>query len=469
MRLIGYIRVSQVRGRGGDTFISPDVQRERIQAHAAAGGHVVVEWIEDLDQPGSRDDRPGFQRALEAVERSEADGIAVAKLNRFSRNVTGAARALERLEKVGGVLLAADLGMDTSTPTGKLMRNVILALGEFELDLIRESWATATEKAIGRGVYISGQVPVGYRRGDDGRLVIEPHGAEAVRLIFRSRGADRSWRTICEELDRDYPQDGKTWTAQRLQWIVRNRVYLGEAKQGKITNPDAHEPIIDRVTWEAARPNGKRREWRGAPRLLSGIARCGSCGQVLRRDYTRSDYPRYACSGRRAGNGVCTHPVTIGAERLDAHVQEQFLGQLARSEPAVLDATLAQDDLAEAVLALEQAEAELAAYRSTNLVTVLGVEAFEHGIRERADTVAVASAKVAELRRAQPAVPLDANLVEEWPSLTIEERRMTLACVITSVQVFPASGRGARRPVSERVRIVHLDDTECPPAVAIAN
>src|SRR5262249_11541052 len=140
MRLIGYIRVSQVRGRDGESFISPDVQRERIEAQAKAGGHVLVDVVEDLDQPGSRDDRPGFQRALAAVERGEADGIAGAKLNRFSRNVTGAARALERLEKAGGVLLAADLGLDTSTPTGKLMRNVIFALGEFELDIVRESW-----------------------------------------------------------------------------------------------------------------------------------------------------------------------------------------------------------------------------------------------------------------------------------------------------------------------------------------
>src|SRR5262245_37697065 len=95
MRLIAYIRVSQVRGRQGETFISTEVQREHIEAQARAGKHTVIDWIEDLDQPGSKDDRPGFQRALEAVEAGEADGIAVAKLNRFSRNVAGAAKALE--------------------------------------------------------------------------------------------------------------------------------------------------------------------------------------------------------------------------------------------------------------------------------------------------------------------------------------------------------------------------------------
>jgi DNA invertase Pin-like site-specific DNA recombinase len=33
-KLIGYVRVSRIAGREGDSFISPDVQRERIEAHA---------------------------------------------------------------------------------------------------------------------------------------------------------------------------------------------------------------------------------------------------------------------------------------------------------------------------------------------------------------------------------------------------------------------------------------------------
>jgi DNA invertase Pin-like site-specific DNA recombinase len=116
LRLLGYIRVSQVKGRKGDSFISPDVQRERIVAQAKAGGHTITEWIDDLDEPGSRYTRPGFQHALELVESGDADGIVVARLDRFSRSVTDAAKALERIEAADGVLIAADLGMDTSTP-----------------------------------------------------------------------------------------------------------------------------------------------------------------------------------------------------------------------------------------------------------------------------------------------------------------------------------------------------------------
>src|SRR2546423_426245 len=138
MRLIGYVRVSRVGGREGESFISPTVQRERIAAAATAGGHVIADVLEDLDQPGSKYERPAFQDALARVERGEAEGIVVAKLNRFARSVAGAAQALERLESAGGVFVAVDLGMDTSTSAGRLMRNVLMSLAEFELDQIRE-------------------------------------------------------------------------------------------------------------------------------------------------------------------------------------------------------------------------------------------------------------------------------------------------------------------------------------------
>jgi DNA invertase Pin-like site-specific DNA recombinase len=106
MRLIGYVRVSRVAGREGESFISPDVERERIDKYAQAQDHRVAAWQEDLDQPGSRYERPGFQLALEAVERGEAEGIAVVALDRFARSVPDAAIALKRLEAAGGTLIA---------------------------------------------------------------------------------------------------------------------------------------------------------------------------------------------------------------------------------------------------------------------------------------------------------------------------------------------------------------------------
>src|SRR4051794_18758311 len=121
MRLDGYVRVSRIGGRGGDSFISPTAQKETIRALAKAQGHRIVRWHTDLDEPGSKQTRPGFQDALARVEAGATEGIIVAKLDRFARSVSHAATALDRLEAAGGTLIAVDLGMDTSTSAGRLM------------------------------------------------------------------------------------------------------------------------------------------------------------------------------------------------------------------------------------------------------------------------------------------------------------------------------------------------------------
>ncbi len=52
MRAVGYVRVSKVGGRGGDSFLSPDLQREQIAAAARREGLDVVEVLEELDASG---------------------------------------------------------------------------------------------------------------------------------------------------------------------------------------------------------------------------------------------------------------------------------------------------------------------------------------------------------------------------------------------------------------------------------
>src|SRR5262245_29747770 len=93
-RAIGYIRVSRVNGRSGDSFISPDVQRKQIRRLARAKGATVVAWFEDLDQSGGKYERPGFQAALELIEAGDADLFLVAKLSRFARSAGDTHKAL---------------------------------------------------------------------------------------------------------------------------------------------------------------------------------------------------------------------------------------------------------------------------------------------------------------------------------------------------------------------------------------
>jgi site-specific DNA recombinase len=442
-KLIGYIRVSRVAGRQGDSFISPDVQRERIEAHAKAHGHDLVSWEADLDQPGSRYERPGFQRALEAVEQGSAGGIAVAKLDRFARSVAGAAQALSRLEAAGGVLVAVDLGLDTSNPAGKLMRNVLMALAEFELDRIRESWQSAREHAIARGIHISKVPPVGYRRSDDRRLEPDPVAAPIVREVFLRRARGQSWNALAAFLDEALPRsNGGSWTRQTVTGIVGRRTYLGEAHAGGVSNPNAHEPIVSREEWEAAQQTPRRRHPRSTA-LLSRIIRCAACGYAMTRGEGGSrGYWNYRCR-KRHSSGICTAPARVSVLKADAFVWcavQDFIRAEAAKIQAADDRSEVEDRYANAVADVARAEEELGAWTSGELVSVLGQEVFVSGFREREAALSEAKEALAALPSSSVAALPPPDF--DFDALTAEDRRTMIDMMIERIEVSRGRGDG---------------------------
>ena len=234
------IRVSRIAGREGETFISPDVQRERITKLAELCGHEIVREHVDLDEPGSKWSRPGFQAALARVDAGETDGIIVAALDRFARSVPDAAVALRRLDEAGAVLFSAREQLDTSSPVGRFARTMMLAMAELELDRIRDAWNTAQGHAVARGVHVASKTPTGYVRGDDGRLHADPVAAPVMRELFQRRARGDGWTALAEWLDTtgiSGPYGNTSWAQTTVQKMIRNPVYLGQARSGKHRQP----------------------------------------------------------------------------------------------------------------------------------------------------------------------------------------------------------------------------------------
>jgi site-specific DNA recombinase len=96
----GYIRVARVAGREGESFISPEVQRQKIAAWAELHGVEVMRWWEELDQSGARRERPMFQEALVRCERGRLAGSS-SRLDRFARSAVDALESIKRLNQAG--------------------------------------------------------------------------------------------------------------------------------------------------------------------------------------------------------------------------------------------------------------------------------------------------------------------------------------------------------------------------------
>jgi DNA invertase Pin-like site-specific DNA recombinase len=112
-------------------------------------GEVVVD--EGVSGGVPVDERPGLGPVLAGL--SAGDVLAVAKLDRLSRSLIDFAGLIQRAEKQGWSLIVLDLAIDTSTPSGKLVAHVIVALAQWEKEMIglriREGLAKSP-KRLGR-------------------------------------------------------------------------------------------------------------------------------------------------------------------------------------------------------------------------------------------------------------------------------------------------------------------------------
>ncbi len=132
--MVLYVRVSTeeqaVFGHG------LDAQRADLERAAEYQSWKVVELIRDEGVSGKDLDRPGLRRALELIVADKADGLAVAKLDRLSRSVIDAGMLAEWFGVAGARLVALDLNIDTSTPSGTMVLFVLAAVAQWERETI---------------------------------------------------------------------------------------------------------------------------------------------------------------------------------------------------------------------------------------------------------------------------------------------------------------------------------------------
>jgi DNA invertase Pin-like site-specific DNA recombinase len=143
MAFDSYIRVSQVKGRKGDSYTTVDEQRRKIAETAEAKGVTLgIEVVEEDVSGSTKATARDLNLLLERVERGESEGIIVAYQDRLSRgNLLEQATVWERLQKAGARFIAGD-GIDSAFPGSELLFTIKAALAREEWNRHHENWET---------------------------------------------------------------------------------------------------------------------------------------------------------------------------------------------------------------------------------------------------------------------------------------------------------------------------------------
>lgn len=205
-RAVGYIRVSTVDQL--DSGAGLEAQRQTIESEAAHRGWELLEVYQDAASGKSLNGRHELKRALAELKAGRADALVVAKLDRLSRSSHDFAGLLEQSRREGWALVALDFDLDTSTPAGELVANVMVSVAQWERRVIgqRTREGLAVKRAQG--------VRLGRPR------LVDP---ETVSRILERRTAGASFERIAAELTADgipTPTGGPTWGWSTVSRIV---------------------------------------------------------------------------------------------------------------------------------------------------------------------------------------------------------------------------------------------------------
>jgi len=190
MKLIGYVRVSSVSQTQGYGL---EVQKEAIVGYCALHGHELLGIEEEVRSAIKA--RPVFEKVKERILSGEADGLIAYRLDRVGRSVKDLANIADEFQKAGKALIFVHNAIDTSTPEGKLLFNLLAAIAEYERTLLLERTKAGRELAERQG-----KICHRPRKQIDPRLLVElKKKGMSHRMMAKTLGIARS--TLLKRLD----------------------------------------------------------------------------------------------------------------------------------------------------------------------------------------------------------------------------------------------------------------------------
>lgn len=328
----GYYRVSVSR----EGMIAPEIYESEIARYCEFKGLALAENFSDIDRSGWKGSRsrPGLNALVE--RRREFSAVVVPKLSRFGRSLSHLVELFDSFDRDGVGLVFLDLGLDTSTSQGRLLRNIMASFAEYESE-IRSDYGKASALLRSSKGQPNGPPSIGYRK-ENKTLVIVEEEAELVRTMFNLyvEGVSLNKITAYMRSTGTRAKRGGIWMRRSITVLLENPAYAGLVRHEGRYKKGNWTPIIDAQTWKLAmeqrarnqktyaRPRGPDQPPGRRVYLLTSIITCPVCGRFLHRARkAESRRTQYTCSNdarRCPGGGITAH-------RAEDQVVTAYLGR----------------------------------------------------------------------------------------------------------------------------------------------
>jgi DNA invertase Pin-like site-specific DNA recombinase len=318
---------------------SIEQQIEACMQFALQSNIEVVETYEDRAVTGRSDIRTAFQRMLRDAEKRKFQYIIAYKSNRISRNMLHALTYEEKLSRFGiRILYAKEEFGDTAA--GRFALRTMMNVNQFYSENMSEDIKRGLMDNAAKCM-VNGRVPLGYKKGEDGKYAVDDAGAAIVREIFGRVAAGEPYVDIATDLNgRGIPTAwGNKWNKGSFHKLIANDLYIGVYRYSKVVINDGVPPIIEKELFYKVQNKRSSRHPVGRHRangdyLLTGKLFCGRCQSpmvgVSGTSKTGKLHYYYICQKKRVEK-VCDK-TTVRREWLEQQVADDTKRYVLRDD-----------------------------------------------------------------------------------------------------------------------------------------
>jgi len=261
--------------------------------------------------------RPGFLQMIEAAKNGHIDLILTKSISRFSRNTIEILTVIKELRTLGVEIYFEKESISSSDPKIDFILTIMSSMAQEESRSISENTKWGIQKRFQNGkLLMTTKWFLGFDKDDKGNLVINQEQAKTVRYIFDCYLRGMNTNALANHLIEQKIVNGRgnvTWYADTVKEILKNEKYVGDLMLQKTVTldylshktidndghatkyyiKDAHEPIIDRETFDIVQTmlhareivlleNNMERFKHLAQKPIKGLVYCSRCKRMYR-------------------------------------------------------------------------------------------------------------------------------------------------------------------------------------------